>query len=372
MKHFTIFAVFSLFCFCLFPQEKQLKVAVMEIEDKSGQLSKETIENAAEYIRSSLASTNKYVLISKDRQQKVLVKEMKKESWKECYDQTCRIQLGQALTADTILVVLTTKFGGSFIISVEMIDLAKEATVRAAKADFDGTEDSMRKVIDVIVRQLVGDIDVALSMSTEIKPAENSDSLRKGDMIKLPPKLENDLELLNYGKINLNVKINPNIDFDPEHIDYAGNNIPYDIKREMDYFNNETVKRLTKKAELLVELEKAYLHIMKNSKYLDVKAEMLTRIAILYTDIYEKMVQAPIPPWLNSRQEQVYRDMIVKKGTNARTKALDAFRKVLDLGPSVSSEWRDYAQNEISRNEVDEDEYVKPSSGGCACNGPVI
>jgi len=141
--------------FAAFAQDRQTKLAVMEMEDRSGKLDKAMLENAAEYLRSELAATNKFILISKDRQRKAILKGEKKESWKECYDQSCRIELGQAVSADTITYGSITLFGGSYTVAIEMIDLAKEATVKAAKAEFDGTEKGLKQALDDVVSQLV-------------------------------------------------------------------------------------------------------------------------------------------------------------------------------------------------------------------------
>lgn len=155
IKQMILFCLLVLFT-VLFAQEKQAKLAVMEIEDKSGKLSKALLENAAEALRTEIGATNKFVLISKDRQRKAMIKGQKKESWKECYDQSCRIELGQALTADRILTGIVTYFGKKYILTAELIDLAKEATVKTAKAEFDGTEVGLSEAISSIATQIAG------------------------------------------------------------------------------------------------------------------------------------------------------------------------------------------------------------------------
>lgn len=142
--------------FFLLGQERQAKLAVMEIDDKSRKLDRSLLENAADALRAEIGASNKFVLISKDRQRKAMIKGAKKESWKECYDQSCRIELGQALTADRILTGVITYFGKKYTLTVELIDLAKEATVRTAKADFDGTEKTLAEAIKNISDQIVG------------------------------------------------------------------------------------------------------------------------------------------------------------------------------------------------------------------------
>jgi len=156
-------------------EEKRYKVAVMEIEDRSASLDAKMLENAAEYLRGELAATNKFVLISKDRQREIMIKEQKKESWKECYDQQCRVQLGQALSADSILHSSVNLFGGVYTITIELVDLAKEATVKGAKAKFDGTEKGLMQALDKILLQIADrpvSFDPGAMQTKEVKGVE--------------------------------------------------------------------------------------------------------------------------------------------------------------------------------------------------------
>jgi len=132
------------------------KLAVMEFEDLSKKLPAKRLSNATEYIRAALVSSNEFIVIAKERQEKVMIKEMKKESYKVCNDKNCQIPLGQALSADTILRTTINFFGGIYTITSELIDLEKEATVKGASATFDGSEKSLRIAIDNIVEQITG------------------------------------------------------------------------------------------------------------------------------------------------------------------------------------------------------------------------
>ncbi len=153
MRTFFLFCIVLFVANGLFAEEKKYKVAVMEIEDRNASLDIAMLENALEYLRGELAATNKFVLISKDRQRQI-IKEQKKESWKECYDQNCRIQLGQALSADSVLHTSINLFGGVYTVTVELVDLAKEATVKGAKAKFDGTDKGLMQAFDKILLQI--------------------------------------------------------------------------------------------------------------------------------------------------------------------------------------------------------------------------
>ncbi len=125
----------------------------MQIEDNSQTYSEQVLKNATEFLRSKLVDSNEYIIISAQRQDKVL--EMKKASYKKCYDKQCRIELGQALSADRILLTKITKFMGQFTISSEIIDLAKEATIKGASTDFKKKQD-LRNALFELFQKLSG------------------------------------------------------------------------------------------------------------------------------------------------------------------------------------------------------------------------
>ena len=157
MKKICILFLLFLFSARLFAADNEkLILAVMEFEDRSGTLSEKTLSDAAEYLRSAFANSNKFLLIAKERQEKAMINEMKKESYKACNDKNCQIPLGQALSADTILRTTINFFGGIYTITSEFIDLAREATVIAAKQKFDGSERSLMEALDKIEEKITG------------------------------------------------------------------------------------------------------------------------------------------------------------------------------------------------------------------------
>ena len=183
-----VFSFFSLFA----EDDDKLKLAVMEFEDKSGKFSEETLSNATEYIRSAFVSSNKFIIIAKERQKNVMIKQMKKESYKLCNDKSCQIPLGQALSADTILTTTITLFGDQYIITSELVDLAKEATVNGATQKFNGSEQSMIQALDKIVEQISRTISANVSGSDNVetfseisqeeqKPAETAEEHAEND-----------------------------------------------------------------------------------------------------------------------------------------------------------------------------------------------
>lgn len=156
MKKFCLILVLLFSALTLSAADKPM-LAVMEFEDRSGNLPERTLSDAAEYLRSALASSGKFILIAKERQEKAIIAEMKKESYKLCNDKNCQIPLGQALSADTILRTTINFFGGTYIVTSELINLEKEATEKAVKAIFDnGNERELRHALNDIAQQITG------------------------------------------------------------------------------------------------------------------------------------------------------------------------------------------------------------------------
>lgn len=171
-----ICVVLVLFCafFKMFAEDdEKLRLAVMEFEDRSGKISKQTLSDATEYVRASIISSNTYIVISKERQEQEMIKEMKKESYKACNDKNCQIPLGQALSADTIMRTTITFFGGVYTISSELIDLEKEATIIGAKKNYDGNEESMREALDFIVEKVISTYQGMVSAEKEAQTRES-------------------------------------------------------------------------------------------------------------------------------------------------------------------------------------------------------
>jgi hypothetical protein len=180
-------------------QESKTKLAVMEFEDISETLDTKMLSNAAEYLRSEFVSSNQFVIIAKERQEKAL-KEMKKESYQMCRDKSCQIPLGQKLSADTVLRTTINYFGGIYTITSEMIDLAKEATVKGAKFQFDGSEQGLMKAMERIVVQLAGK---SISFKPGILKADEVEALKMIGGTKLSELPTVEVEEGNFDEINV-------------------------------------------------------------------------------------------------------------------------------------------------------------------------
>ena len=198
MKKFCL--VLAMICafFQLYADDDdKIKLAVMEFEDMSGKIEENILANATEYLRVVFASTNRYIIISKDRQ-KDTIKDMRKKfnndpSYKACTDKNCQIQLGQALSADLIVKTTVTYFAGSYTISSELIDLEKEATIIASKEDYDGSDKALKTAIDKLVEKIV-------KVETEVNGEIASQEKPKKQESKAPSSNSKDAAACEYAR----------------------------------------------------------------------------------------------------------------------------------------------------------------------------
>lgn len=171
----TIFIILVI-CFSVVLHARKPKLAVMSVDDRSEKLSEKVKSGVTTLLRMYLSSSGQFIVIDEGRQQKALsdiIQEKKKESYKKCYNEQCQIPLGQALSADTILRSTVTELGGMFSLGVELIDLAKEATTKAANVEFDGTEAGIRSAVKKVVNELTGKtVEEAKLLAAQQKQAE--------------------------------------------------------------------------------------------------------------------------------------------------------------------------------------------------------
>ena len=104
-----------------------------------------------------------------------MIKEMKKESYRECNDKNCQIQLGQALSADLIVKTSVSFFADSYTLASELIDLEKEATIIAATEEYDGSPQALKAAI----RNNVAKIVEAEKKENELTEEEISEKITK-------------------------------------------------------------------------------------------------------------------------------------------------------------------------------------------------
>jgi hypothetical protein len=129
-------------------------VALFDPQDKGSDLSPQTLENLADFLAARLAQGG-YQVVPRDQIRERL-RAAQKESYKECYDQSCQIELGRELAAQKTLATKILRIGDKCQVTAELYDLRRATTELAATAEaVCQQEASLLEAVKSIAEQLV-------------------------------------------------------------------------------------------------------------------------------------------------------------------------------------------------------------------------
>jgi hypothetical protein len=130
-------------------------VAVFDIEDQSGRIGASTLAQLTEYLAARLTQVCGYKVIPRDQLRERLVKQ-KRESYRQCFDQRCQIELGKAMAAEKSLATKLIRAGKACALTSMLYDLRSEATERAATVKTECTEEALLGGMEQLAKQLAG------------------------------------------------------------------------------------------------------------------------------------------------------------------------------------------------------------------------
>jgi hypothetical protein len=137
-------------------QEKQVPVvAVFDIENRGSPLSKDQLITLTDYLGTKLGERGMYRIIPR-RDIHSRLTQVKKESFKECYDQSCQIEIGRELAAEYTISSSIGRVGKLCLITASLYDLSKAATSRTATARGPCTEEDLVNAIEEVADKLQG------------------------------------------------------------------------------------------------------------------------------------------------------------------------------------------------------------------------
>ncbi len=132
---------------------KRVIVAVFDIEDRGADISAGMLGRLSDYLAMKLAATGAFQVVPRDQLKKRLV-EQKKESFKQCYDQSCQIEVGKEMAAQKSLSTMVAKLGSRCVVTAVLYDLRKAASEGGASAKGGCSEDGIVETLEKVVEQL--------------------------------------------------------------------------------------------------------------------------------------------------------------------------------------------------------------------------
>jgi hypothetical protein len=130
-------------------------LAVFDIQVKRIELDPGLVTGLTDYLASRLVETGKYKVVPRAQLKKQLSGE-KKKSFRQCYDQSCQIEIGREVAAQKILSTQILKVGSDCNLSATLFDLRQAAAERAATVRSKCDEEKLSEAIDLLTVKLAG------------------------------------------------------------------------------------------------------------------------------------------------------------------------------------------------------------------------
>jgi formylglycine-generating enzyme required for sulfatase activity len=158
-------------------------VAVFQIEDKSGKLGAQAVDQLTDYLGSLMARRGFKVVPRSQLKERLT--EAKKGTYKECYEESCQIEIGKELAAQKSLSSQVLKIGKQCKVTVNLFDLKTAASDGAGAGSGDCDEDGVVKSLEEAIEDL---------MKTAPAPADKKPAIERsaaiapvtGDMVRIP------------------------------------------------------------------------------------------------------------------------------------------------------------------------------------------
>lgn len=154
-------------------QGAQSIIAVFDVEDQGAGLSAEVRNRLSDFLAMRLASTGAYQVVPRAQLRQRLVQQ-KTQSYKQCYDQTCQIEIGKELAAQKSLSTQVVKLGSRCMVTSVLYDLKRSASEGGGSAEGGCDEDAIVGSLKRVLVKLT-----PAPAATKAKPAASTPRARR-------------------------------------------------------------------------------------------------------------------------------------------------------------------------------------------------
>ena len=131
--HFDLKPLFSAQPASAVPARASVILAVFDIEDATEQLKEQEILQIQEFFEARLTELGDFKIIPREQLRKRLLKE-KTNSYRDCFDEACQIELGKEVAAEKSLSTRILKVGSTCVVTSKLFDLKTATSEKAATA----------------------------------------------------------------------------------------------------------------------------------------------------------------------------------------------------------------------------------------------
>ena len=136
-------------------QQTKPVLAIFSIENKGSALSPEEVDNLSDYLSTKLGERGLFQIVPRSEIRKRLVGQ-KQESYKECYDEACQVELGRELAAEQSLSTSISRVGSKCLLQANLYDLKRAASIKGASAKRNCDVDAMITGVEELAAKLDG------------------------------------------------------------------------------------------------------------------------------------------------------------------------------------------------------------------------
>ncbi len=127
-------------------------LAVFDMEDRGSGLDPKVLINLTDYLAVLMAEGG-YQVVPRS-QVRERIKKQQLESKKECYEQSCQVELGRELAAQKSLATQIFKIGGVCKVTATLFDLRRATTEKAASAGGSCEEKELLAAVEQIAKKM--------------------------------------------------------------------------------------------------------------------------------------------------------------------------------------------------------------------------
>jgi hypothetical protein len=131
----------------------QIIIAVFDIEDRGANLSRAMLGRLSDYLSMKIAATAAFQVIPRDKLKERLTQQ-KTSSYKQCYAQSCQIEVGKELAAQKSLSTMIVRLGSKCNVTSVLYDLRKAASEGGASEAGGCSEDGIVETLEKVVAKL--------------------------------------------------------------------------------------------------------------------------------------------------------------------------------------------------------------------------
>jgi hypothetical protein len=135
------------------PGPRKPIIAVFDVQDTTGKTKKEDLLSLTNYLGTVLTKSGKYKTVPRDQLRKRLF-ETKKGTYKNCFNESCQIELGKALAAQKSLATTLIRVGSKCAVTANLIDLKTETAEKGASVTTGCSTDELLDAMEKLVEQL--------------------------------------------------------------------------------------------------------------------------------------------------------------------------------------------------------------------------